>query len=221
LTFAIGHFALCYLTGKASSKLLKVKLNLPLLFAISVLPDVDLILQFANPTLFMHRGLTHAIITATMLMIPFFLKYKKQAIPYYVTLLSHLIIGDFFTGGLELFWPLSQNWFSASSIDVVNIANIALEFTLFVVVLPIMFKTKDIQTLLKPIKHKWALIIALGAVIGPLLQIGTSSEMYLPTLLMIPSIFYVCLFGYSLILDLQLKLQRKKPGSVPQAEHPT
>jgi len=190
---------------------------LPLLLAISVLPDVDLILQLANPTVFMHRGLTHAIITATVLVVPFFLKYKKQVIPYYAALLSHLLIGDFFTGGLELFWPLSQNWFIASNIDVVNIANVALEFTLFAVVLPLMFKTKDIQTLLKPIKHKWALVIALGAVLGPLLQIGKSSEMFLPSLLMIPSIFYTCLFGYSLILDLQLKLQRKKPASSPSS----
>jgi hypothetical protein len=190
---------------------------LPLLLVISVLPDVDLILQFADPTLLMHRGPTHAILTCTVLMIPFFLKYRKQAIPYYAALLSHLLIGDFFTGGLALFWPLSQNWFTASNIDVMSLTNVALELTLFAVALPLMFKAKDLQTLLKPIKHKWALIIAFGAVLGPLLSIGKGSEMSLPTLLMIPSIFYLCLFGYSLILDLPHKLQKKNPASVPQS----
>jgi hypothetical protein len=190
---------------------------LPLLFAISVIPDVDLILQFLDPTLLMHRGPTHGIITSTVLLIPFFLKYRKQAIPYYAALISHLLIGDFFTGGLALFWPLSQNWFTAANIDVMSLTNVALELAMFAVALPIMFKAKDLQPLLKPLKHKWALIIAFGAVLGPLLSIGKGSEMALPTLLMIPSLFYLCLFGYSLILDLWLKLKRKNPDSVPQS----
>jgi membrane-bound metal-dependent hydrolase YbcI (DUF457 family) len=106
--FAIGHFALGYLVGKDSGKLANVKLNMPLLFAASVLPDIDLLLSFL-----MHRGPTHSLLTITALMIPFFIIYRKKAIPYYAALLSHLFLGDYFTGGIELFWPLSHDWFGA------------------------------------------------------------------------------------------------------------
>ena len=96
--FAIGHFALGYLLGKGSSKILKTNLNMSMLLVVSIIPDVDLILQFMDPTLFMHRGPTHAIITFTAISIPFFIFYRKKAIPYYAALLAHSLIGDFFTG---------------------------------------------------------------------------------------------------------------------------
>jgi len=89
-----------YIFGKTSSKLAKVKVNLPLLLASSVLPDVDLLLRFLT-----HRGPTHSILTITVLMIPFFVVYRKKTIPYYAAILSHILIGDFFTGGIQLFWP--------------------------------------------------------------------------------------------------------------------
>ncbi len=81
-------------------------MNLPLLLAASVLPDLDLVFRFIA-----HRGITHSLIIITALMIPFFVVYRKQAIPYYAALLSHVLIGDFFTGGIQLFWPLSQSKF--------------------------------------------------------------------------------------------------------------
>ena len=67
--FAIGHFALGYLTGKATSKLAHVKINLPLLLAVSVIPDLDLLFS----GFMAHRGLTHSIIVISVLMIPLFL----------------------------------------------------------------------------------------------------------------------------------------------------
>jgi membrane-bound metal-dependent hydrolase YbcI (DUF457 family) len=193
--FAVGHFALGYLCGKGSSKLARVKVNLPLLLAASVLPDVDLLLRFL-----MHRGPTHSILTITVLMIPFLVVYRKQAIPYYAALLSHILIGDFFTGGIELFWPISQHWFGAINLQVNSLPVAALELTLFFVTLPLMYKLGDLQTLLKPHNKNWALIISLGAILGPLLQLGRGYENALPTLLIIPSLFYICLFAYSLFV---------------------
>jgi hypothetical protein len=51
-------------------------------------------------------------------MIPFFIIYRKQAIPYYAAMLSHIFLGDYFTGGIELFWPVSHGWFGALNFDV-------------------------------------------------------------------------------------------------------
>jgi membrane-bound metal-dependent hydrolase YbcI (DUF457 family) len=198
--FAIGHFALGYIMGKSSSKLAKVKVNLPLLFVASVLPDIDLLLRFI-----MHRGPTHSLITITLLMIPFFVVYRKQAIPYYAALLSHILIGDFFTNGIQLFWPLSDSWFGVLNIDVTSLPNVITELALFSVTLPIMYKLGDLQTLLKSHNKNWSLIIPLGAVLVPLLTIGLDQDAALPTLLLVPSLFYVVLFAYSIFVELKVE----------------
>ena len=202
-----------YLTGKGSSKLAKVKVNLPLLLVASVLPDVDLFFTFV-----MHRGPTHSIITITVLMIPFFVVYRKQAIPYYAALLSHILIGDFFTaGGAELFWPLSQNLFGALDIGMTSLTNMLTESGLFLVTLPIMYKLGDLQTLLKPHNKNWALIIPLGAVLGPLFGVGHRPESALPIPLVFPSLFYVFLFAYSMFVELRgwrNQAKEKPPPSI-------
>jgi membrane-bound metal-dependent hydrolase YbcI (DUF457 family) len=199
-TFAIGHFALGYLTGKGISKLTKVKVHLPLLLAASVLPDIDLLLRFL-----MHRGPTHSFITITVLMIPFFVVYRKQAIPYYAALLSHIFIGDFFTGGLQMFWPLTNSWYGALDINVLSLTNVGLELSLFFLTLPIMNKLGDLKTLWKPHNKNWALIIPLGAVIGPLLSLGRGQESAMPILLAFPSLFYAGLFIYAMFVELKEK----------------
>lgn len=214
--FAIGHFALGYLTGKTSATLLKTKLNLPLLLVISIIPDIDLLLQYVEPTLFMHRGPPHSILTYIAIIMPFLLIYKKKALPYFVALLSHSLLGDFFTGGIELFWPITQEWFGAIGIEVMSLTNAALELTLFAVALPIMFKSKDLQTLLKPNNHNLFLIIPFGALLGPMLQLGQGTEMSMPVFMMAPSVFYLCLFGYSILMELNTRLNKPLTKPNPQ-----
>jgi membrane-bound metal-dependent hydrolase YbcI (DUF457 family) len=204
--FAIGHFALGYLTGKGSSKLFKAKMNLPLILVVSVLPDIDLILQFINPELFMHRGPTHSIITFTLLMLPLFIIYKKQAIPYYAALLSHSLIGDYFTGGIELFWPISKGWFGLN-FDVRDLGSVIAELVLFTIMLVVMLRSKDLQSMLKPQKSNLALFIGFGAVLGPLLSAGRGSEASLPALLVIPSLFWLVIFAYLVLLELKHRLK--------------
>jgi len=177
--------------------------NLPLLLAASVLPDVDLLLSFL-----MHRGLTHSFIIITGLMIPFFVVYRKQAIPYYAALLSHIFIGDFFTGGAQLFWPLSQSQFGVLNVSVFSLPNVIAELTLFFVTLPIMYKLGDLQTLLKPHNTNLALIIPFCAVLGPLLPLGQNPIITLPSLLVVPSLFYMGLFAFSMLVELRAVLKK-------------
>jgi membrane-bound metal-dependent hydrolase YbcI (DUF457 family) len=201
-----------YIVGRGSSKLAGVKVNLPLLFAASVLPDVDLLLRFL-----MHRGPTHSLITLTVLMIPFLVIYRKQAIPYYEALLSHVFIGDFFTGGIELLWPVSHDWFGILNFDVGSTVNVVVELGLFFLVVPIMYKLGDLSSFLKPHSKSWALVLPLGAVLGPLLSVGRGQENSLPVLLVVPSLFYIGLFAYSMFVGLkawhnqnEVKLQSNK-----------
>jgi membrane-bound metal-dependent hydrolase YbcI (DUF457 family) len=199
MMFAIGHFALGYLTGKASQKIFNTKINLPLLLVASVIPDVDLILQIIDPTLFMHRGPTHSIVVFTVFMIPFFIFYRKQAIPYYAALLSHSLIGDLPTGGLEMLWPISSNWYGSEIVAVNSTANALVELVLFLSVSVIMLKVRDFKKLLDLNKYTLFLLIAAGAVLGPMLEITQGSGSALPILLIPPSIFWLILFAYSIL----------------------
>jgi membrane-bound metal-dependent hydrolase YbcI (DUF457 family) len=136
----------------------------------------------------------------TVFMIPFFVVYRKQAIPYFAALLSHILIGDFFTGGIQLIWPVSHDLFGALNFEVNSIPIALTELLLFLLTVPLMYKLGDLQTLLRPCNKNWALVIPLGAIIGPLLAVGRGQENALPALLIVPSLFYVCLFAYSLFV---------------------
>jgi membrane-bound metal-dependent hydrolase YbcI (DUF457 family) len=199
--------------GKGSGKLAKIKLNMPLLFAASVLPDIDLLLRFV-----MHRGPTHSLLTITALMIPFFIIYRKQAIPYYAALLSHIFLGDYLTGGIELFWPVSHGWFGALNFDVTSLPSASVELALFISTIPIMFKLGDLQAFLKPNNRNWALIIPFGATLVPLFSLGRVVENTLPILLAVPSLFYIILFACSLLMWLGVMFRtngKKYPNNKP------
>ena len=183
--FAIGHIALGYLTGKASARILRIQLNMPLLLTASVIPDIDMLLIFLR-----HRGPTHSLIVIVALMVPFLILYRKKAIPYLVALASHSLIGDFFTGGAQLFWPLSTQWYGALNIDVVSLTNVLLETSLFFLSTVIMFKTGDLRKIVKD-KHKIGLLLPFGAILGPMLAAVRGSEYGLPLILVPPSIFFL------------------------------
>ncbi len=198
--FAIGHFAIGYLAAKASARPLKIQLNMPLLFTASVIPDVDLLLRFIH-----HRGPTHSLLTIIVISLPFLIYYRKAAVPYVIALTSHSLIGDFFTGGTQLFWPLSQEWIGAINIDVTSLADSLIELALFFISIALMFKTRDLNKVVTD-KYKIALLLPFGAVLGPMLAAGRGPEYALPLLLAAPSLFYLTLFAYSMLSG---KLRKK------------
>jgi len=118
-----------------------------------------------------------------------------------------------------LFWPLSNSWFGVLNIDVTSLPNVLSELALFFLTLPIIYKLGDLKTLLKPHNNNWALIIPLGAVLGSLLTVGRGQEAVLPLLLVVPSLFYVVLFGYSMFVEFKVKYNqgahKLKPINTP------
>ena len=137
--YAVGHLALGYLSGKTASKMLNVSINLPLIFLISVLPDIDLMIPSLH-----HRGPSHSVVVFCLFFLPIFILLKKRAVPYFVALLQHSLIGDYVTGGNQLLWPVTPNWYgSGLGLKVTSPINILLEWILFLIALIIMFKTKD------------------------------------------------------------------------------
>jgi len=192
--------ALAYLLGKPSAKLLKVNLNIPLLLVLSIIPDIDILLI---PQ--MHRGPTHSIITAVLVFIPFFVVYRKKAVPYFIALFSHSLIGDFFVGGqVMLFWPLTRAEFGLHDlgsyyINIENPINVALELALFLNATVIMFKTRDIYQFFRNKKTNIVLIIPIFSVLLPSV---VSYPLYVPVLLIPPHLFYLVLFSASVLIVL-------------------
>lgn len=104
--YPIGHFALGYFSSEISSKSCKEKVNYPINFIISIIPDVDLFIPFVE-----HRGPTHSIVVTILIFLPIIIRYKR-VFSYFTSLASHSLIGDFFTFyGCRLFWPIVPFWY--------------------------------------------------------------------------------------------------------------
>lgn len=204
--FAVGHFALGYLFGKSCAKLVNIKLNFALLFTASILPDID----FMFLQLIKHRGPTHSLLVCTLIFIPLIIKYKKKALPYFVALLSHSLIGDIFSGGgSQLLWPISNQYIYISNFTVTSNTQTTLEITLFIISTIVMIATKDLKkiTTQKTNILYWAL--PLGSLLGPIL-ITSQNYTQLPNLLLIPSLYYIGLILTAIIFQLYQKISMLK-----------
>ena len=191
--------ALAYLLSKGSARLFKVNFNIPLVLTLSIIPDIDLIFQFFL-RIPLHRGPTHSLISAILVFIPFFLVYRQKAVPYFVALASHSLIGDFFIGGqIQLLWPLTTNEYGFRGIRILDPVNIALEFTLFTIALIVMLKTRDILRFFRNSKLNLILTIPIFTVLLPTF---VSYPLYVPFLLMVPHLFYLLLFSISVLIVL-------------------
>lgn len=101
--FAVGHMSVAYLLTRGLKRGRWQSISIPLVWASSLLPDLDLLIPGIN-----HMGPTHSIIVATAIFTPIMIYYKK-GISYYASLLSHSLIGDYITAyGCQLLWPINQ-----------------------------------------------------------------------------------------------------------------
>jgi membrane-bound metal-dependent hydrolase YbcI (DUF457 family) len=193
--------ALAYLLGKASAKLLKVNLNIPLILVLSIIPDIDILFEPLIADI--HRGPTHSIIAAIVVFIPFFLLYRQRATPYFAAVASHSLIGDFLIGGqIQLLWPLSTNEFGLHElgfpyINIYDPINIALEFTLFAIALVVMLKTRDLFHFFRNNKLNLILIIPIFTVLLPTFA---GYPLSVPILLVLPHLFYLVIFSIAVLL---------------------
>jgi len=199
--FAVGHLALGYLSGKAASKILRIDVNLPLLFLLSLFPDMDLVILRA-----MHRGPTHSIIITTLLFFPFFMACKKKATPYFAAVASHILIGDFIeTGGVKLFWPLSQTWYSLNLFPMYSSTGVLSEWIPFGISAIIMLKSEDLNHLLRPHFSNLSLILP---AIGVLTSFFLPSQSPMLVLLSIPNLVYLAVFASSIAIEVKEVMRR-------------
>jgi len=199
--YAVGHLALGYLSGKASSKLLDVDVQIPLLFLVAVIPDVDLFIP-----ILVHRGSTHSLLVSALPFIPLFFLYKRRVVPYFVALIQHPLMGDYLAGGgVRLFWPLTGQSYGLA-IPIGSPINIAFEWVLFAVSILAMVEMGDLQMVFKLGLLKQAFIVVVAAVTFIFIiqtPLGFLNPHFIPYELIIPYSIYFTIFTAYAVRSLQ------------------
>jgi membrane-bound metal-dependent hydrolase YbcI (DUF457 family) len=135
----LGHAALGYFIGISISKITGEKVNFPLIFIFSLLPDIDILF----PSILQHRSPTHSIVLAVLLFLPILILFKR-GLPYFGALASHSLIGDIITNPpFQLFWPVSKEFF-ISPFLVWGEARFYLEIGLFSIMMYLLLKNLNI-----------------------------------------------------------------------------
>lgn len=197
--FAVGHIALGYILGKASARSLKTDLNIPLAVTLSVIPDMDIILEnIGLAQVVPHRGPMHSFVAALIVFIPFFAIYRKKAFPYFLALVQHALIGDYLTGGrLQLLWPMTSQQFGTAT-SIFSLENVALEFLLFVSSVALLFVSRDLYVLFRPHRSNLVLTVPTFTV---LLPIFLSYPLEVPALLILPHLVYTFMFLVIIVIE--------------------
>ena len=201
--------ALGYILGKSSARLVKTNLNIPLVLVLSVIPDIDILAEHIDglASVIPHRGPIHSVIVALVVFLPIFIIYHKAALPYFIALIQHALIGDYFSGGqLELFWPITQQKFGYP-MSIQSIQNVGLELSLFIVSIILLLATKDLRKMLRP--HKSNLILAIPT-FTVLLPTFAEYPLRVPILMIPPHVIYTIIFAASIIIELWTLLRSEK-----------
>lgn len=201
--------SLGYILGKASARVLNTSLNAPLAMTLSVLPDVDILFQHLNglSQIIPHRGPFHSVLIMLIVFIPLFAVYRKRALPYFIALVSHPLIGDYITGGnLQLFWPLTSQTFGTTG-SIYSSENIALELMLFISSIALLVITRDLFTLFKPNLSNLILAIPTFTVLLPIIL---TFPLQVPIPLILPHVTFMILFIIAMIVTLVRILKRGK-----------
>jgi membrane-bound metal-dependent hydrolase YbcI (DUF457 family) len=137
--YLLGHFALGFFAALGVRRFTHEKINIPIVFFLSILPDIDVVI----PRL-VHRGPTHSILVATLLFLPILLLFRR-GLPYFASVASHSLIGDYINPPVQMFWPISKAWYSFS-INLYGETLYSLEIILFTIMVFIIIRNrKSIQ----------------------------------------------------------------------------
>lgn len=134
-----GHLALGYFAASLTGKVSYTRKRLLTVWFFSILPDVDLLLPFVR-----HRGATHSLV-AILILVALSL-YRRDMFPYTAAYASHILVGDFVTGGSLLLWPLTDAVIGMNLLHQLSLLGISVEIVLFAAMLmSLRFKKELVQ----------------------------------------------------------------------------
>ena len=194
--FAVGHTALGYLAAKITNRATKQNPNIPIIWTLSVLPDIDFLIPGIQ-----HRGPTHSILLLLIAFTPLIIIKKEKIAPYLAAALTHTLIGDLPTGAVQLLWPLSTKWIGyPMKICMKNPLEANIELLLFIILIATMIISKDYKHLLNPDSKNALLLIPL---ITTLLPITYGYPLPIPYTLIIPHITLLSIAALSTLNTLK------------------
>jgi hypothetical protein len=136
---------------------------------------------------------------AIIIFIPIFALFHKKAIPFFLALIQHSLLGDYITGGqIQLVWPLTTNYYGMG-ISIESQTNITLEWLTFLASMIIMLKANDTLAFFQP--HNSNLILTIPT-FTVLLPTFLNFPLEIPTLLIPPHLVYIAIFSVSIILSM-------------------
>jgi membrane-bound metal-dependent hydrolase YbcI (DUF457 family) len=194
--YAVGHIALGHLAAKITNRATKQNLNIPAIWILSLLPDLDFLIPGVE-----HRGPTHSLIPFLLAFTPLIIKKEKTA-PYMAAALTHSLIGDLPTGGVQLLWPLSTNWIQYPiKIRMNTPLESNIELLLFFILITIMIISKDYKHLVNSNNRNAVLLISLSAIL--LLLITYRYPLPIPKVLIMPHVIILSIAGISILNTLK------------------
>ena len=194
--------ALGYMISKASARTLKTDLNIPIALTLSVLPDIDILIPFLE-----HRGPTHSIALALLTFIPVLAVYRRRAIPYFLALVQHSVVGDYLVGDqTQLLWPMATPSYGLG-LCIHSATNTVSEWALFLASMVIMFKAKDAAFFLQPHRSNLVLSIPTFTVLLPTIF---SYPLEVPAWLIPPHVIYMAMFAAAILSDLSETLKETR-----------
>ena len=193
--FAVGHIALGYIIGKILNKASEQNLNIPAIWLLSLLPDIDLLIPGLE-----HRGPTHSLIVALIIFAPLFIIDARKTAPYLAALAIHSLIGDFITGrGVQLLWPVSSEWMTfRSTMRLGTKFEAYVELTLFVVLIVTLILSKDFKQIFNSDRENGLLFIPLCTIVLPVMF---KYPVKIPKILVIPHLILMSIIALSFIVS--------------------
>lgn len=206
--FAVGHIALGYLAGKLVSRVLRVDLNIPAVFTLSLLPDVDLLVPWIQ-----HRGPTHSLLFMLVAAVALAAYSPRESPVYIAALSSHSLVGDMVSdGGVQLLWPFSGEWIRiAYPVAMVSRLEVYVETGLFASMMLVMLLGGDLGRLLRLGSSGRLLFIPLATILLPAMF---RYPLTVPRALVPQHLALLGIVGLSFIISLF------KPAHVPGGENP-
>lgn len=205
-SFAVGHLAFGYIISRSSAHFTRVDLNVPVVFALSILPDLDIVLPF-----FSHRGATHSFFSALFIFTPFFILNFRRAIPYFLASIQHSMLGDFLTGGkIQLLWPFTTEYYGFEG-GITSNANIVVEWIAFLISVIVLVKKEDVKNFFRSEVSNLVLVIPLSTLLIPTFL---NFPLSVPQSLAIPHLILIIIFSVSIVNELS-KLLVERVWSVP------
>jgi membrane-bound metal-dependent hydrolase YbcI (DUF457 family) len=179
-----------------------------------MVPDIDLLLGVLE---IQHRTITHSVVFWSVAFIPFFVKYRQAAVPYFVAAVQHILLGDLVVGRTDILWPIADVRLGLG-LSLLSPISLALEAAGLALLLGIAYKAKEpkraspaLTVLVIFPLAAFVLLASLGDILPPIFLEGTDArylERDLPRLLSSPNMQIAILLHIGLIAFILISSHR-------------